>query len=709
MKAVPTKPEWEGMAYVVIHEPESSLRQRGIGGIAAGFKDVYVTLKNTCSGKECGGIVKTIQPGGKGINEIDPCLLKDLSAGADDDIEVLPLVPVAAKRVRLAVSKSDINGGELKKLCGTYLQRHPLSKGQRKNIYLFTGEKVTAEIAEVLPADLAVFTPATEIALDAGKAVSGGLDEIGGLENEKKLIRERILLPLTQPEFFASHGILPPRGVLLSGPSGCGKTMIARAIGEEIKANFVEINCSEVFNALIGESEKLIREKFEQAKAKTPAIILIDEIDAIGSSRMQSRVEVERRVVTTLLTEMDGLRSVGNVVVVATTNIPGVLDPALRRPGRFDYEIRVGVPDRKGRLDILNKMTSHMSLGPDVDMGEIARRTSGFVGADLMMLCREVAFEALTEDKAKAGEKKDAAAAGGSVITARNFESALKRVKPSGLREFAVEVPTGLGWGDVGGLKAIKQTLIQEIVQVLKNPESFEKVGITPVRGLLLYGPPGTGKTLLARIIANEAEANFINIKGPELLSKWYGESEERIRNLFSKARESSPCIIFFDEIDAISASREGISINASDRVVNQMLTEMDGFAGSRNVCVIAATNRVELIDPALLRPGRFDYQILVPLPDEAERREIFGIHLKSKPLADGIDFGELASMSKEFSGAHIFEACRRAALAAFREKNFTAEDTKVEMRHLREAIDAVTESIKKIEKPRIGFDTDRR
>lgn len=711
MKAVPTRPEWEGMAYVVVHQPESRVKEIGIGSDPAGFKDIYVKLRNTRNNKVCGGIVKTIQPDNKGVNEIDPCLLKDLSAETDDDIELMPLSPVAAKRVKLAVSKADINRKELQSLCGTYLQRHPLSKGQKKIIYLFTGEKLAAEILDVSPCDTAVFTTGTEMIFDTETAVSeGGLDEVGGLEKEKKLIRERVLLPLMQPEFFASHGIRPPRGILLSGPSGCGKTMIARALSEEIKANFVEINCSEVFNALQGESEKLIREKFEKAKAKTPAIILIDEIDSIGSSRIQTFSPSERRVVTTLLTEMDGLRSAGNVVVVATTNLPDSLDPALRRPGRVDYEIHIGVPERKGRAEILGKMTKHMSVDDDVDLEDIARRTSGFAGADLMMLCREAAFEALTGNLPDYEPvRKQDFAEGQKKITRRDFDNALRRIKPSALREFAVEAPSGLSWKDVGGLSSIKETIIQEIVQVLKDPGSFEKVGISPVKGILLYGPPGTGKTLLARTIANEAEANFISVKGPEMLSKWFGESEQRIRNIFAKARESSPCIIFFDEIDAISGSRGRFYSDASDRVVNQLLTEMDGFNTSKNVCVIAATNRSELIDPALMRPGRFDYQIKVPLPDEAGRLEIYKIHLKSKPLSEDVDIDELASRSKEFSGAHIFEVCRRAALAAFRENGFIADKTKVTMKHMLEALDTVAESIKTLEKPKIGFNTDRR
>ena len=702
-----TKTEWDGMGYVAIYGDVNKFRSTGIGQAVNNFKDAYIILKNNQNNKECGGIIKVMASNNEEFIEIEPCLLNDLSVGAGSSIEISPLDPIYAKQVRVAVSKSDFNQHEVQYRCNTYLARHPLSSGQMKPIYFPTGDKINIEIIEVQPNDSAIYSHSTELVIDTEKTVFSisSLDEVGGLENEKKIIRERILLPLIQPEFFSAHGIRPPRGILLCGPPGCGKTMIARGLSSEIKANYIELSGSEVFNPLYGESEKVIKEVFKKASDKTPAIILIDEIDAIGSARSATRGELERRLVTALLTEMDGLRSLGNVIVVATTNTPDVLDPALRRPGRFDYEIHIGVPDRKGRFDILKKLRKHMAISENVDFDEIAKRTHGFVGADLMLLCRESAFEALTSKhsiKEFAEGKPEITA--GLKITKEDFDNALKKVKPSALREFAVEVPTNLGWHDVGGLATVKDTIIQEIVRVLKEPESFEKVGITPVKGILLYGPPGTGKTLIARVIANEAEANFISIKGPEVLSKWFGESEQRIRTLFMKARESSPCIIFFDEIDAISAGRGKSVSDASDRVVNQLLTEMDGFETGKHVCVIAATNRVELIDQALLRPGRFDYQIMVPLPDETGREEIYKIHLRSKPLNDNIDIKILISESKQFSGAHIAEVCRRAALAAFRENNFVVSETNVRMKHLLDAIEIVKKTIDDVEKPKIGF-----
>ena len=701
------KKEWEGMAYVSINGNIKSFNSAGIGLIYDNYKDSLVTLISKTSGYVCAGIIKSLNSAANDFIEIDPCLLNDLSEIVGNNIEISSLKPSFALKVRLAVSKTEISSNEMQKLCRTYLNRHPLSAGQKKHIYLFSGEKIIVEVLEVNPNDLAIFSNDTEVIIDKLKVTSSinNLDEVGGLENEKKIIRERILLPIIQPDFFSLHGIRPPRGILLCGPPGCGKTMIARGLSAEINANFLELSGAEVFNPLYGESEKVIKEIFNKARERTPAIILIDEIDALGGSRSTMRGELERRLVTILLNEMDGLRSLDNVIVVATTNTPDTLDPALRRPGRLDYEIHIGVPDRIGRLKILKKKTEHMSLAPEIDLSEVARRTHGFVGADLMLLCREAAFEALTsknsinnliEGKTIISENLQ--------ITGNDFNNALIKVKPSALREFAVELPTNLSWENVGGLGTIKDTIIQEIIRVFKNPEDLKKVGITPVKGILLYGPPGTGKTLMARVIANEAEANFISIKGPEVLSKWFGESEHRIRKLFAKAKESNPCIIFFDEIDSICAARGKLQSDASDRVVNQLLTEMDGFETGNHVCVIAATNRLELIDPAFLRPGRFDWQINVSLPDQDGRIVIYRIHLKSKPLANDIDFTILATESEKFSGAHIAEACRRAAMAAFRENNFAVSGTIVRMKHILDSIELIKKTINDFEKPKMGF-----
>jgi len=699
--------EWDGMAYIAVHGNVAAIRDMGIGTPMTGCRDALVTLKNPTSEKTCGAIVSTLAQGSEEFIEIDPCLMTDLGAMPGTVLEMNALRPVPATKVSLALSSSELTQREMDSLFATYLNRHPLSPGQKKFMHPFSGGKIAIEVIDVKPSQFAVFSPGTEVHIEEGRRVisEAGLDEVGGLESEKRLIRERILLPIVQPDFFAAHGIRPPRGILLCGPPGCGKTMIARALSSEINANYIELNGSEVFNPLYGESEKVLRDAFRKAREKTPAIILIDELDTLGTARSATRGDLERRLVNTLLTEMDGLRSLGNVIVVATTNTPDTLDPALRRPGRFDYEIRIGVPDRKGRRDILGKLTKHMAITDDVGLDDIARRTHGFVGADLMLLCREAAFDALTSARTM-DELASAAPAVtlGLQISRMHFESALKRVRPSALREFAVEVPTNLGWKDVGGLSGVKETIIQEVIQVLKDPESFEQVGIRPVRGVLLYGPPGTGKTLLARIIANEAEANFISVKGPEVLSKWVGESEQRIRQLFGKARESSPCIIFFDEIDSLCAARGRSVSDVGDRVVNQLLTEMDGFATGKHVIVIAATNRSELIDPALLRPGRFDYQIHVPLPDSHGREEVFKVHLASKRCSAEVDAAALARETETFSGAHIEEVTRRAALTAFRENGFRVEGTEISMGHLREAIRIVRESMNDLGPGPIGF-----
>jgi transitional endoplasmic reticulum ATPase len=701
------KQDWEGMAYVSIHGNLNKFRDSGFGEFESNFKDSYIILRNENNQRECGAIIKSMIHDKEDFLEIDKQLLDDLSMSLGVMAYISPLKPVVASQLRIAVSKSEMSRLEIQNSCKTYFQRQSISPGQKKPIYFLTGEKITIEILEVLPVAKAVFTNTTELIVDNEKFTSSsiGLDDVGGLDYEKKTIRERILLPFIQKEFFSTHGIRPPRGILLCGPPGCGKTMIARALSNEVNANFLELSGAEVFNPLYGESEKVIKEKFKKAREKTPSIILIDEIDALGGARSAMKGELERRLVTTLLTEMDGLRSLSEVIVIATTNTPDILDPALRRPGRFDYEIHIGVPDKKGRFDILTKLTKHMIVSKDVDLNEIARRTHGFVGADLMMLCRESAFETLTgKFSMKELSEPGHSLTDGLEIRMQDFNNALKKIKPSALREFAIEVPTNLSWKDVGGLSEIKDTILQEIIRVLKDPESFAKIGINPVKGILLYGPPGTGKTLIARVIANQAEANFISVKGPEVLSKWFGESEQRIRTIFMKARESSPCIIFFDEIDAIAAPRGKTVSDGADRVVNQLLTEMDGFEPGRHVCVIAATNRAELIDPALLRPGRFDYQLVVPLPEEDGREEIFRIHLNSKPGAENIDLKVLADASKQFSGAHIAEVCRRAAMAAFRESDFVVADTVVQMKHLLASLEVVRKTVNEIERPKMGF-----
>lgn len=704
------KSEWEGTAYAAIRGDLGEIARAGIGQPASGFRDSYILLRNETTGKECGAIVKVLSAGPDAVVEVDPLLLSDLSSETGSCVELLPLPAVSAKQVRVAVSKGESNAQEVRNCAKTYLARHPLAVGQKKMAYLLIGDKISIEVLDVSPSPHAVFSNTTELTIDASRTASSAIrfDDVRGLEHEKKKIKERILLPLLHPEFFSGQGIRLPRGILFYGPPGCGKTMLARALSNEVSPSArepLELG-PDVFSAMPGESSKAVKEVFQKAHDAAPAVIVIDEIDSVGASRTSLGGDPRREVVTELLRQMDGLRSLSNVVVVATTNLPDVLDAALRRPGRFDYEIEIPVPDKRGRQDVLRKLTERMRLADDVRLDEVARRTHGFVGADLVLLCREAAFEALSRVGALGAlDSGQSSPQGAERIVHADFDNALRNVKPSALREFRVEVPSALGWSDVGGLATIKDTVIQEIVRVLKAPEDFEKVGIKPVRGILFYGPPGTGKTLLARVIANEAEANFISIKGPEVNSMWHGESEKRIRAIFAKARESSPCIIFFDEMDSIAAVRGKTVSDVADKVVNQLLTEMDGFETGKHVCVIGATNRAELIDEALKRPGRFDYQILVPLPDVAGIEQIYRIHLKNKPLASEVSVNRLAVESEGFSGSQIAEVCRRAAMMAFREAGYVVDKTKVEMRHLLPAIALVKKTAAEVEpRPQIGF-----
>ncbi len=476
-------------------------------------------------------------------------------------------------------------------------------------------------------------------------------EDIGGLQEEVKKLREMVELPLKHPEIFNSLGIEPPKGVLLHGPPGTGKTLLARAVANESEANFILLNGPEIMSKFYGESEKRVRDIFEEAEKTAPAIIFIDEIDAIAPKREESYGEVERRVVSQLLTMMDGLKSRGRVVVIGATNRPNALDPALRRPGRFDREIELNVPDKDGRLSILKIHTRNMPLAKNVNLEELARITHGFVGADINALAKEAAMSVLRKVLPDLNLKEDEPISEEKLkelrVTAKDFQEALRIVRPSAMREVLVETPN-IQWNDVGGLEGTKQELKEAVEWPLKFPDSFKRLGIRPPRGLLLYGPPGTGKTLLAKAVAKESEANFIQIKGPSLLSMWVGESEKGVRKIFERARQVSPCIIFFDEIDAL-AGRRGVEAGTkvTERVLNQLLAEMDGIEDLTNVIVIGATNRPDMLDPALLRPGRFDRILLVNVPDKAGRLEILKIHTKNMPIA--VSKEEVKELEKDF------------------------------------------------------------
>jgi len=501
-------------------------------------------------------------------------------------------------------------------------------------------------------------------------------EDIGDLERAKQRIRELVELPLKYPELFRRLGITPPKGVLLYGPPGTGKTLLAKAVANETNAYFIAINGPEIMSKWYGESERRLREIFEEAKKNAPAIIFIDEIDAIAPKREEVVGEVEKRVVSQLLTLMDGLQERGDVIVIAATNRPDALDPALRRPGRFDREIEIPVPNKEARLEILKVHTRGVPLADDVDLEKIAEVTHGYTGADLAALVREAGMSALRRilPKLNLEEKRlDPKILEELKVTMEDFKNAMKEIRPSGMREFAIEVPN-VRWDDIGGLKEVKRRLQEMVEWPLKYRELFDYAGLRPPKGILLYGPPGTGKTLLAKAVATESGANFIAVRGPEILSKWVGESERAIREIFRKARTYAPAIIFFDEIDAI-APRRGSGIGDSrvtERIVSQLLTEMDGIEELHDVVVIAATNRPDLLDPALLRPGRFDRVLEVPMPDLAAREEIFRIHMKKHAKAIDGNIEELAKefakITEGFSGADIEAVCREAAMKGLRE-----------------------------------------
>ncbi len=518
-------------------------------------------------------------------------------------------------------------------------------------------------------------------------------EDIGGLGDAIQKIRELVEIPLRYPQLFRYLGIDPPKGILLYGPPGTGKTLLAKAVASESDAYFIAINGPEIMSKYYGESEQKLREVFEEAKRRAPSIIFIDEIDAIAPKREEVVGEVEKRVVAQLLTLMDGLEGRGDVIVIGATNRPNAVDPALRRPGRFDREIEVPIPDKKGRLEILEVHTRNVPLADDVDLEKIAELTHGYTGADLAALVKEAAMSALRRflPNIEANEGIPYEKLGELEITMADFMYALRSIQPSGLREVMIEVPT-VKWDDIGGLEEVKRVLKEIAVLPLQSPGVFERMGIRPPRGILLYGPPGCGKTLLAKAVATESGANFIAIKGPEILSKWVGESEKAIREIFRKARLYSPAIVFFDEIDAIAPTRGYHSdAGVSDRIVNQLLAEMDGIQTLKNVVVIAATNRPDLVDPALLRPGRFDRVIYVPPPDKRARLEILKVHTRKVPLADDVDLERIAELTKGYTGADLEALVREAALTAIREDINAME---VSMRHFVESMKSVQPSL---------------
>jgi len=524
-------------------------------------------------------------------------------------------------------------------------------------------------------------------------------EDIGGLTDEVKKVREMVEIPLKHPEIFERLGIEPPKGVLLHGPPGTGKTLLAKAVANESEANFILLNGPECMSKFYGESEKRVRDMFEEAEKNSPSIIFIDEIDAIAPKREDIGGEVERRVVSQLLTMMDGLQSRGKVVVIGATNRPNAIDPALRRPGRFDREVEIRVPDKKGRLQILKIHTRNMPLTKDVNLDALASVTHGFVGADVSSLAKEAAMVVLRRILPKLELKEDEPIPEEVLkelkVRKKDFEDALKVVRPSAMREVLVETPD-IGWKDIGGLNKIKQELKEAVEWPMKYPDSFKRLGIRPPRGILLYGPPGTGKTLLAKAVAKESEANFIQVKGPSLLSMWVGKSEEGVRKIFERARQVSPCIIFFDEIDSLAGKRGmETGTKVTERVLNQLLAEMDGIEDLSNVIVIGATNRPDMLDGALLRPGRFDRILLTPTPEKEGRQEIFKIHTKNMPLAKDVKVKKIIEQTEGFVGADIEAFVREAAMLALREN---IDSKEVKMKHFDDALKKVSSSVSKLD-----------
>ncbi len=640
---------------------------------------------------------------GQGLAQMDGIMRANAGVSLGERVRIERVAVAPARRLTLVAEGGPLPGGLATQLA-RLLDGVPVLAGDRVRVTLFGSRARSFTVAEVQPAGPALIGAGTEIVLsdERSPTVPGTItyEDIGGLGRELRRIREMIELPLRYPEIFARLGIDPPKGVLLHGPPGCGKTLIARAVAAETSAHFIPINGPEIIDRYYGASESNLRNAFEEARRRAPAIIFIDEIDAIAPRReeMGGDRQIERRVVAQLLTLMDGLESRGNVIVIGATNLPNALDPALRRPGRFDREISISIPDAAARQEILEIHTRGMPLADDVDLAFLAARTHGYVGADLAALCREAAMGALRRVMPELDRAGPTFPDLQSLhVSAADFTTAMTEISPSAGRELFAERPM-VSWEDVGGLEAARQALTEAVTWPLHHGQLLERAGVRPPRGILLHGPPGTGKTLVAAALARASEANFISVKGPQLLSMWVGESERALRKLFQTARQAAPCLIFFDELDALAPPRGSDSNQVAERLVGQLLTELDGIEELRDVLVLAATNRIDRIDPALLRPGRFELIVELPLPDESARAAILAVHTRAMPLAPDVDLAALASASPGASGADLAGLCRRAAMAAVRER-LAAGDAdpnrlQVEQRHFLAALAATRHGV---------------
>ncbi len=647
---------------------------------------------------------------GKGMIRIDGLVRRNVGVSLGDKVEVRKAEVLQAERVTIAPIISEghkISFGQgIENFVKRGLLKRPLNKGDVVIVpgIALMGGALPFMVINTAPKGVVQINDDTIVEMKEEPVREGEVltptvtyEDIGGLKEELMKVREMIELPLKHAELFERLGIDPPKGVLLYGPPGTGKTLIAKAVANEAGANFYSIQGPEIMSKYYGQSEERLREKFEEAQKNAPSVLFIDELDSIAPKREEVTGEVERRVVAQLLTLMDGLSGRGQVIVIGATNRDEAIDPALRRPGRFDREIEIGVPDRNGRKEVLQIHTRGMPIeGAEEErdhlLGELSDVTHGFVGADLAALAREAAMKALRRYLPDIDLEKPipAETLEKMRVLPEDFKNALKEVEPSAMREVLVEIPK-VNWTDVGGLADVKLKLREAVEMPLKDPEAFKRMGIKPPRGILLYGPPGSGKTLLAKAVANESEANFISIKGPEVMSKWVGESEKAVRTIFKKAKQVAPCIVFLDELDAI-AHRRGFDNDSgvSERVVNQLLTSMDGLESLEGVVVVGATNRPDMVDPALLRTGRFDRILLVPAPDKSARLEILKVHTKGMPL-EGVDLDELAEELDGYTGADIEGLCREAAMVALREKK---DARKVAMSHFQEAMKVVRPSL---------------
>lgn len=613
----------------------------------------------------------------RGIIRIDGTIRKNADIGIDEKVGIRKAKAKMAEKMKLALTEPlRIVGGE--QYLSQVLEGRVISRGDTIELNIM-GRKIDLVVVSYSPsADATIIQRTTKVSI-SDKPIKEEMvslpkvsyEDIGGLGDEVKKVREMIELPLRHPELFDKLGVEAPKGLLLHGPPGTGKTLLAKAVASETHANFHSLSGPEIMSKYYGQSEENLREIFNTAEDNAPSIIFIDEIDSIAPKRDEVTGEVERRVVAQLLALMDGLKSRGKVVVIGATNRPDSLDPAIRRPGRFDREIEIGIPDRNGRHEVLQIHTRGMPLAEDIDLKKFADMTHGYVGADLEALAKEAAMRSLRRILPEIDmdvESIPAEILNKIVVTLDDFNSAFREMEPSAMREVLIESPN-VPWTDVGGLEDAKQELRETVEWPLKYGKLFEHMNAEPPKGVLLYGPPGTGKTLLAKAVATEAESNFISVKGPEFLSKWVGESEKAVRETFRKAKQASPCVIFLDELDAI-APRRGSSSDShvTERVISQILTELDGLEDLHNVTVIAATNRPDMIDPALLRPGRFDRLVYIPVPDLEARKKIFEIHTRSKPLATDVDLDVLSKGSEGFTGADIASVCNEATMLSIRD-----------------------------------------